>query len=79
MHRDPITWSSIPGPVFLLTPDRIKRGNVQVHMLAWDAFLAGTEVEKLQGIYGARQYLLKDAFPRAMFTAWGLRPHGNSM
>jgi len=33
-----------------------------VHRLAWDAFVAGTEVAKRQGLYGAGQDLLKDAF-----------------
>jgi fructose 1,6-bisphosphate aldolase/phosphatase len=33
-----------------------------VHKLAWDAFLAGTDVAKKQGLYGAGQDLLKDAF-----------------
>lgn len=33
-----------------------------VHKLAWDAFIAGTEVAKQQGLYGAGQDLLKDAF-----------------
>ncbi|MDY6845497.1 MAG: fructose 1,6-bisphosphatase, partial [Thermodesulfobacteriota bacterium] len=33
-----------------------------IHKLAWDAFVAGTEVAKQQGLYGAGQDLLKDAF-----------------
>ena len=33
-----------------------------VHRLVWDAFQAGTEVAKRQGLYGAGQDLLKDAF-----------------
>ncbi len=37
-------------------------GHEAVHKLAWDAFLAGTEVAKKQGLYGAGQDLLKDAF-----------------
>ena len=37
-------------------------GNAEVHRLAWDAFVAGTEVAKAQGLYGAGQDLLKDAF-----------------
>jgi fructose 1,6-bisphosphate aldolase/phosphatase len=37
-------------------------GAVDVHSLAWDAFRAGTEVAKAQGLYGAGQDLLKDAF-----------------
>jgi fructose 1,6-bisphosphate aldolase/phosphatase len=34
----------------------------KVHKLAWDVFLAGTAVAKAQGLYGAGQDLLKDAF-----------------
>lgn len=34
----------------------------EVHRLAWDAFIAGTKVAKEQGLYGAGQDLLKDAF-----------------
>jgi fructose 1,6-bisphosphate aldolase/phosphatase len=37
-------------------------GHEAVHKLAWDAFIAGTEVAKNQGLYGAGQDLLKDAF-----------------
>lgn len=33
-----------------------------VHKLAWQAFMAGTAVAKEQGLYGAGQDLLKDAF-----------------
>ena len=33
-----------------------------IHKLAWDAFLGGTAVAKEQGLYGAGQDLLKDAF-----------------
>ena len=36
--------------------------NDAVHKLAWDAFVAGTNVAKDQGLYGAGQDLLKDAF-----------------
>ena len=36
--------------------------NDQVHKLCWDAFMAGTEVAKSQGLYGAGQDLLKDSF-----------------
>jgi fructose 1,6-bisphosphatase len=36
--------------------------NDKVHKLAWDAFLEGTRVAKEQGLYGAGQDLLKDAF-----------------
>lgn len=34
----------------------------KIHKMAWDAFKAGTEVAKKQGLYGAGQDLLKDAF-----------------
>jgi fructose 1,6-bisphosphate aldolase/phosphatase len=34
----------------------------KIHELAWDAFLEGTKVAKEQGLYGAGQDLLKDAF-----------------
>jgi fructose 1,6-bisphosphate aldolase/phosphatase len=37
-------------------------GNAIVHKLAWDAFIAGTATAKAQGLYGAGQDLLKDAF-----------------
>src|SRR5215207_3497290 len=36
--------------------------NDEIHKLAWDAFKEGTEVAKEQGLYGAGQDLLKDAF-----------------
>jgi len=34
----------------------------EIHKLAWDAFQRGTEVAKEEGLYGAGQDLLKDAF-----------------
>lgn len=34
----------------------------EIHKLCWNAFLAGTEVAKGQGLYGAGQDLLKDSF-----------------
>ncbi|HEX4981551.1 MAG TPA: fructose-1,6-bisphosphate aldolase/phosphatase [Ilumatobacteraceae bacterium] len=37
-------------------------GAVDVHALAWDAFVAGTKVANEEGLYGAGQDLLKDAF-----------------
>jgi len=37
-------------------------GNEKVHKLAWNAFVAGTAIAKEQGLYGAGQDLLKDAF-----------------
>ena len=41
-----------------------QRGSVdeKIHKLAWDAFLAGTKVAKEQGLYGAGQDLLVEAF-----------------
>ncbi len=37
-------------------------GSEQIHELAWDSFMAGTDVAKKQGLYGAGQDLLKDSF-----------------
>ena len=37
-------------------------GDKRIHKLAWDAFMHGTEVARSQGLYGAGQDLLKDAF-----------------
>ena len=37
-------------------------GAEKIHKLAWDAFITGTEQAKAQGLYGAGQDLLKDAF-----------------
>jgi fructose 1,6-bisphosphate aldolase/phosphatase len=37
-------------------------GNADVHRFAWDAFKGATEVAKRQGLYGAGQDLLVDAF-----------------
>ncbi len=37
-------------------------GSGKVHKLAWDAFLAGTETARQEGLYGAGQDLLKDSF-----------------
>jgi fructose 1,6-bisphosphate aldolase/phosphatase len=37
-------------------------GDDRVHRLAWDAFMAGTEVARAQGLYGAGQDLLKSSF-----------------
>lgn len=37
-------------------------GAEKIHKLAWDAFIAGTEVARKQGLYGAGQDLLKDSF-----------------
>ncbi len=37
-------------------------GEEKIHKLAWDAFVSGTAVAKEEGLYGAGQDLLKDAF-----------------
>ncbi len=37
-------------------------GHDEIHKLAWDAFLAGTETAREQGLYGAGQDLLKESF-----------------
>ena len=37
-------------------------GNEAIHKLAWNAFRMGTDVAKEQGLYGAGQDLLKEAF-----------------
>lgn len=34
----------------------------KIHQLAWDAFRAGTEAARAEGLYGAGQDLLKDSF-----------------
>jgi len=36
--------------------------NEKIHKLAWDAFMAGTNVARQEGLYGAGQDLLKDSF-----------------
>ena len=36
--------------------------NKEIHKMAWDSFMAGTEVAKKEGLYGAGQDLLKDSF-----------------
>ena len=36
--------------------------NKDIHQLAWDAFMAGTQIAKQEGLYGAGQDLLKDSF-----------------
>ncbi|MFQ5791275.1 MAG: fructose 1,6-bisphosphatase, partial [Acidobacteriota bacterium] len=38
------------------------KASAEVHKLAWDAFVAGTAVAREEGLYGAGQDLLKDAF-----------------
>ena len=36
--------------------------NKEIHQIAWDAFMAGTEIAKQEGLYGAGQDLLRDSF-----------------
>lgn len=48
--------------IAILCTHRQGEDNENVHKLAWDAFKAGTETAKIQGLYGAGQDLLKDAF-----------------
>jgi fructose 1,6-bisphosphate aldolase/phosphatase len=48
--------------ITILTTHNNGVGNTKIHKLCWDAFLAGTETAKAQGLYGAGQDLLVDAF-----------------
>ena len=48
--------------IAILMTHRRGVGDRDVHRLAWDAFVAGTAVARAQGLYGAGQDLLKDAF-----------------
>jgi fructose 1,6-bisphosphate aldolase/phosphatase len=48
--------------IAILMTHRKGEGHEAVHKLAWDAFLAGTEAAKQQGLYGAGQDLLKSSF-----------------
>jgi fructose 1,6-bisphosphate aldolase/phosphatase len=48
--------------IAILCTHRLGTGNERLHKLAWEAFKAGTEVAFSQGLYGAGQDLLKDAF-----------------
>ena len=45
----------------IMTHDR-GEDNEQIHKLAWDTFVTGTEVAKKLKLYGAGQDLLTDAF-----------------
>lgn len=46
---------------FLLSHE-LGKDSEKIHQLAWDAFKEGTQVAKEEGLYGAGQDLLKDAF-----------------
>jgi fructose 1,6-bisphosphate aldolase/phosphatase len=48
--------------IHMLLSHRNGVSNAKVHKLAWDAFKAGAETAKSQGLYGAGQDLLKDSF-----------------
>lgn len=48
--------------IAILMTHRRGTSDRDVHRLAWDAFVAGTAVARSQGLYGAGQDLLKDAF-----------------
>ncbi len=54
--------SSTGDDIAILMTHRKGTLNEKIHKLAWDAFVAGTQVAKKQGLYGAGQDLLKDAF-----------------
>ena len=54
--------SATGDDIALLMTHRHGAGAEAVHKLAWDAFLAGTSLARQQGLYGAGQDLLKDAF-----------------
>lgn len=54
--------SSTGDDVALLMSHERGVNDSKVHELAWDAFMAGTQIAKEQGLYGAGQDLLKDAF-----------------
>jgi fructose 1,6-bisphosphate aldolase/phosphatase len=48
--------------IAILMTHRRGVGDERVHRLAWEAFVAGTELARAQGLYGAGQDLLKDSF-----------------
>lgn len=48
--------------IAILVTHRLGAGNREVHRMAWNAFVAGTRIAKAQGLYGAGQDLLKEAF-----------------
>ena len=54
--------SATGDDIAILMTHRHGAGAESVHKLAWDAFLAGTQTARHQGLYGAGQDLLKDAF-----------------
>jgi fructose 1,6-bisphosphate aldolase/phosphatase len=54
--------SATGDDIALLMTHGLGVGAEKIHKLAWDAFTAGTEAARRQGLYGAGQDLLKDAF-----------------
>lgn len=48
--------------ISILMVHQLGRAHFDVHKLAWDAFKEGTLVAQSQGLYGAGQDILKDAF-----------------
>lgn len=54
--------SSTGDDIALLLTHTKGKESSEIHKLTWDAFVAGTNVAKKQGLYGAGQDLLKDAF-----------------
>lgn len=54
--------SATGDDIAILMTHRQGIGAEAIHRLAWDAFVAGTETARKQGLYGAGQDLLKDAF-----------------
>jgi fructose 1,6-bisphosphate aldolase/phosphatase len=56
-------WVGFTGDdVAILMTHTHGAGDARIHKLAWDAFVDGTRIAKSQGLYGAGQDLLKDAF-----------------
>jgi len=57
------TYISYTGDdIAIVSTHTLGSNNEQVHKLAWDAFMAGTATAREQGLYGAGQDLLKEAF-----------------
>ena len=50
--------------IAILTTHKKGSLNQKIHKLCWDAFVAGTKVAKRQGLYGAGQDLLVEAFSK---------------
>src|SRR4029079_16504613 len=48
--------------IHILMTHRDGISSKDIHKIAWDSFTEGTKVAKEQGLYGAGQDLLKDAF-----------------